>query len=63
MLACERGSGRHAELLATRFELACRQNGLNIDTNSIDSGRLDAGQFRVPEKAQPDNEQLQLFSF
>ena len=57
-----RGSGRHAELLATRFELACRQNGLNIDKNSVDSRRLDDGQFHVPGKPQPENQQLQLFS-
>ena len=57
-----RGSGRHAELLAARFELACRQNGLNIDNNSVDSRRLDDSQFRVPEQAQPESQQLQLFS-
>ncbi len=57
-----RGSGRHAELLATRFELACRQNGLNIDSNSIDSRRLDDSQFKAPQQAQPDDRQLQLFS-
>ncbi|NKB48143.1 MAG: PA0069 family radical SAM protein [Alphaproteobacteria bacterium] len=57
-----RGNGRHAELLATRFRLACRQNGLNIDTNSVDSRRLDSGQFRVPPQAKTQNEQLQLFS-
>jgi DNA repair photolyase len=57
-----RGSGRHAELLATRFRLACRQNGLNIDANSVDSRRLENGQFHVPGKPQPENEQLQLFS-
>jgi DNA repair photolyase len=57
-----RGSGRHAELLATRFELACRQNGLNFDTNSVDSRRLDDSQFKVPGKRLPENQQLQLFS-
>jgi len=57
-----RGAGRHAELLATRFELACRQNALNIDTNRIDARRLDDSQFNVSEQPQPENEQLQLFS-
>jgi DNA repair photolyase len=57
-----RGNGRHAELLATRFQLACRQNGLNIDTNSVDSRRHDNDQFHVPAQPQPENEQLQLFS-
>ena len=57
-----RGSGRHAELLATRFELACRQNGLNIETSSVNAGRLDDSRFRVPQRPQSENEQLQLFS-
>ena len=57
-----RGSGRHAELLATRFRLTCRQNGLNIDRNSVDSRRLDNAQFHVPARANSKSEQLQLFS-
>ena len=57
-----RGSGRHAELLATRFRLTCRQNGLNIDRNSVDSRRLDNAQFHVLARANSKSEQLQLFS-
>ena len=57
-----RGSGRHAELLATRFDLACRQNGLNVSANSVEPERLDDRQFRAPKKPPPENEQLQLFS-
>jgi len=57
-----RGSGHHAKLLATRFELACRQNGLNFDTTSVDSGSLDDSQFHVPGQPKSDNQQLQLFS-
>jgi DNA repair photolyase len=57
-----RGSGHHAELLATRFRLTCRHKGLHMDSNSVDSGRLDNGQFRVPPSAQAENKQLQLFS-
>ncbi|MCZ6454433.1 MAG: radical SAM protein, partial [Alphaproteobacteria bacterium] len=58
-----RGGGRHAELLAARFKMACRQNGLNVVENSNDSAHLDDGQFHVPQPPQPDKEQLQLFSF
>ncbi len=50
-----RGTGRHAELLATRFRLACRQNNLNMETS-----HRDVGQFRAPP--QTNDEQLQLFS-
>lgn len=56
------GSGHHAQLLATRFELACRQNGLNFETSSVDSDSLDERQFHVPGQPQSDNQQLQLFS-
>ena len=57
-----RGTGRHAELLATRFDLACRQNGLNVGANSVEPDRHDDSQFHAPENPQPENEQLQLFS-
>jgi DNA repair photolyase len=57
-----RGTGHHAKLLATRFERACRQNGLNVETTSVDSESLDNGQFHVPELPQSENRQLQLFS-
>ncbi len=57
-----RGTGHHAKLLATRFELACRQNGLNVETTSVDSESLDNSQFHVPELPQSENRQLQLFS-
>ena len=57
-----RGTGRHAELLATRFQLSCRQNGLNIESNSVEDGRLDTDQFHVPAPSRAESEQLQLFS-
>ena len=56
------GTGHHAKLLATRFELACRQNGLNFDTTSVDSEDLDDSQFDVPGHPPNENQQLQLFS-
>lgn len=57
-----RGEGRHADLLATRFQLTCRQNGLNEDNARTDSSSLDATQFHVPAQPQSDSKQLQLFS-
>jgi DNA repair photolyase len=56
------GTGHHAKLLATRFELACRQNGLNFETSSVDSDSLDDSQFNVPGQPQSENRQLRLFS-
>src|SRR5450756_1867104 len=38
------GEGRYAELVAQRFEVACRRFWLNGSTR----GRLDTGKFRVP---------------
>jgi DNA repair photolyase len=38
------GEGRYAELVAQRFEVACRRLGLNASAR----GRLDTGKFRVP---------------
>ena len=56
------GTGPHAKLLATRFELACRQNGLNLVSTSVESDSLEDSQFHVPGRPQTDNRQLQLFS-
>jgi len=57
-----RGSGRHAELLATRFELACRQNGLNVSRNSVEPERRGDRPQGSRETPRPEHEQLQLFS-
>jgi DNA repair photolyase len=47
------GTGRYAELLAKRFQVACRRLNLNIDRP-----RLDTSRFRVPL---PKGEQIRLF--
>lgn len=52
------GSGNFAELIARRFELACRRFGLNREDNHMASrGRLDCSRFRSPAPGP----QMQLF--
>src|SRR5262249_10875526 len=43
-----RGEGQFAELLRSRFEVACRRLGLNLDR----SYRVETGKFRKPAAAQ-----------
>jgi len=52
------GSGNFAELIARRFEVACRRLGLNSAENHMASrGGLDRGRFRPPG----DRQQMKLF--
>ena len=52
------GSGNFAELIARRFELACRRFGLNREDNHMASrGGLDCSRFRPPAPGP----QMQLF--
>ena len=52
------GSGNFVELIAKRFDLACRKFGLNSEENHMASrGGLDCTQFRPPSAAG----QMQLF--
>jgi DNA repair photolyase len=46
------GTGNYAELVAKRFELACRKNGLNGEARGQAPRReLDCGRFRRPNPA------------
>jgi hypothetical protein len=52
------GTGNYAELLAKRFEIACRRLGLNGAERGTRARReLDCGAFRPPSPAG----QMQLF--
>lgn len=48
-----KGRGRYAELIARRFRLACKKNGLNAERRD-----LDCSQFKPPE---PDARQMALW--
>ena len=44
------GSGNFAELIAQRFDIACRRHGLNREENHMASrGGLDCTRFRAPQ--------------
>jgi hypothetical protein len=47
------GTGNYAAMIERRFELVCKQRGLNPDTTILDTGK-----FRVPAHR---GDQLALF--
>ena len=47
------GTGHYAEMLAKRFQVACRRFGLNMERPQLDTGR-----FRVPPRK---GDQVRLF--
>ena len=55
------GSGHFADLIARRFELACRRLGLNREDDPLAArGGLDCSRFRPPVPESPSG-QLALF--
>ena len=56
-----RGTGNYAELIAKRFEIACRRFGLNGHGSGRKSPRLDCSRFRPPAAPAAPTPQMALF--
>jgi hypothetical protein len=54
-----RGTGQRADMLARRFEVACKR--LNLNNERPRAFGIDTSQFRVPPTEPKPGDQLRLF--